>query len=330
MTKETSSGTDAGSGTASAGINAAAVEPVDTLDQDLEAMRLSELDDTPGPEDVSRSAPAKAEPVTEPADDGAGGQEPLSVEEVNQRWKDQKAATRQEREARRAGEARIADLERRIAELSNGGQPQQQQPPNPLEMDIPDPDQDPAGAFRAVIQLARAMREERVETERATETATTQSTALREVLGDFRSAETEYMKVEPTYNDAVQHLRAGMIEEFKLLGANEQQANQLFQREVLNKVVAAMQTDQHPAHVLFNLARARGFTGPKPAVPEPEQARQDMQVRAAAQKLAKTMSGAGGKPASNTPTYESVNAIEDGDEFDRAFNELAKASGMRF
>lgn len=340
-TTNASAGTDAGSGTAPADTNAGAV---DTLDQDLEAMLRAENGENadPAAADGNDAAAAAGE---DSAADGEGGegeggeggeggesrQTDLTPEEVTRRWQDTRAALRQERDARQAGEGRIADLERQIAELRGGGEAGgQSQQADPLTMEIPDPEQDPAGAFKAVIELARALRSERVETDRETEAATQQGAALKQVLGDFRDAETQYMQVQPDYNDAVQHLRTGMLAEFEAMGHSKEQAGALFQREVLSRVVTAMKNNRHPADALYNLAKLRGFTGPSPATAEadPEAAKKDLQRRNDAGKVSKTMSGAGGKAAGNDLSFESVNSIEDGDEFDKAFNELARAAGL--
>ncbi|MCA8902091.1 MAG: hypothetical protein KDA53_12660 [Hyphomonas sp.] len=348
MTKEASPGTDAGSGAAAAD-NAAGQEGAagvaDTLEQDLEAMRLAEMDDGADDDAGAGAQAGAADKAAEAGDQAgaagddaagadAGGKTPLTVDEINKRWQDQKAATRQERQARQASEAELGNLRRELQELRarmSGGQegpPQARQSDNPLDIEIPDPEQDPEGAFKAAIAYAKAQRAAQLEQNKADDAATQQQQALRSLVTEFQRAEQEYLGVQPDYNEAVTFMRDNRMAELELFGQSPEQAAQTFRREVLQLVAGALRTDQHPAHIVYQMAKHRGYAGPKPATPDPEKETAAMDRRIQAEKLSRSVSGPGGKAASTGPTVEGVNAIEDGDAFDKAFDELARAHGL--
>lgn len=329
MTDTTASaGTDAGGGAAPATTDTNA----DTLDRDLEAMRLSE---EPGDGAAARSEMAGRQDGAGQDDAAAAAaaaegkqQEPLTPEEINKRWQDQKAATKQERIARQAGEAQLEEMRREIAALKAGrtGGQQQQQPAaeddDPLTSEIPDPNEDPAGAFLAMIKLARALQNDRRSTDQQTQEAQSSRTQVQQLVSTFQSAENEYRQVQPDYDDAIGHMRDQRIEELQLFGYDKQQATQAYQREIFQLVNASMQSNQHPAHVIYQMAKRRGYAGPKPAATDPKVAAVDMQRQVDATKLTKTLSGSGGKTVRGGPTIEQANDTKDGDAFDKMFEEL--------
>lgn len=352
----TSPGTDAGAGAAAAGS-----ENADTLDADLEAMRLAEEadDDDAGPAGGT-AAPqegGKAK-AADPAQKTGDELKPeLTVDELRERHRQKAAALREERAARQSQDAVIAELKAEIAALRQGRTPAPAAGAQPSGADeddgsfdldsfeIPDPREDPQGAFLAMSKVAAALLEERRQGARQATEQQTQTQVLQQLTTQFRSAEQEYAKVQPDYYDAVKHLRESRIEELKIFGYQDQVAKQMFAREILQLVNAAMSTQDHPAHIIYEMSKRRGFAGraadpgagngaggqPAPAAAEVDagKAAADMKQRIEATKLGKTLSGAGGKVTPNVLTVDAVNAIEDGDEFDKAFAELARANKGR-
>jgi hypothetical protein len=347
--KATSPGTDAGIGAAADDTNA------DTLDADLEAMRRAEaLDDDDGGPASSDAAPTEGG-KDKPADPARKAEDELkpelTVEELRERHRQKAAALREERVARQSRDARIAELEGRLARYEQGGQKPAAAAEGEADDDegdfdlesfqIPDPRADPQGAFLAMSRVATALLEERRLSSRQTTEQQQQVEALQQLHQSFSAAEKEYAGVQPDYYDAVKHLREARLEELKFFGVTGPEAQRTFASEIVQLVNAAMRTQDHPAHIIFEMAKRRGFAGgqrqeanlqPVRAVqpaPDPAKAAADMKQRVDAGKLAKTLSGAGGKVTPNSLTVDAVNAIEDGDEFDRAFAELAKASKGR-
>lgn len=344
--KATSPGTDAGIGAAADDTNA------DTLDADLEAMRRAEaLDDDDGGPASSDAAPLEGgkDKTADPARKAEDELKPdLTVEELRERHRQKNAALREERAARQSRDARIAELEAELARRTGGQKPAAEADTDDDDGDfdlesfeIPDPRQDPQGAFLAMSRVATALLEERRLTSRQTTEQQQQVQALQQLHQSFSAAEKEYAGVQPDYYDAVKHLREARLDELKFFGITGQDAQRTFASEIVQLVNAAMRTQDHPAHIIYEMAKRRGFAGgqrqepnPQPATvaqpaPDPAKAAADMKQRVDAGKLAKTLSGAGGKVTPNTLTVDAVNAIEDGDEFDRAFAELAKASKGR-
>lgn len=349
----TSPGTDAGGGAAPADTGA------DTLDADLEAMRLAEEagddDAGSGGADAAPTEGGKAKPADQArkADDELKPE--LTVEELRERHRQKAAALREERAARQSRDARIAELEAENARLKQGrgaapaadAQPDGEEDDGSFDLEsfeIPDPREDPQGAFLAMSRVAAALLQERRETALQTRTQQAQTQGLQQLQQTFSAAEKEYAGVQPDYYDAVKHLREARLEELKFFGKTGPEAQRIFAGEIVQLVQAAMQTQDHPAHIIYEMAKRRGFAGGKPVdtgalqqqtqqqrapAVDTERAAADMKQRVEAGKLAKTLSGAGGKVTPNTLTVDAVNAIEDGDEFDKAFAELARANKGR-
>lgn len=330
-TQQSSAGTDAGSGTVTAENN------TDTLDADLEAMREADEaaeasqgeTEAAGQQQTGAQDGTQGQEGREAGENGepgkGGGKPPLTPDELNARWRQSQAAMHEERTARQAGESRIAELERRIQELSaGGGKPQQgqQQEFDPLNSEIPDPNEDPAGAFLAMVNLARALQADRKTTDQQTTQASEGRQQLQSLVQTFQTAEGEYRTSVPDYDDAVKHMRERRIEELTLFGQSPQQATASYQREILGLVNAAMRSGQHPAHVLYQLSQKRGYTKPAPAEKTAEEKAAEMAQHSDAMKLSKTLSGGGGKAKRGGPTVEQINTTRDGDEFDKLFDEL--------
>ena len=322
--KATSPGTDAeGAATSTETV-------VDDLDAALEAMReAEEAGEQPQPEvkaepnqtDEVKGKDPETDAAAEEAKKKTDEKPPLSVEEITKRWRDQQAATKQERTKRQQGDQRIEDLERQIAEL-RGEKPKQAASPS-----IPDLDEDAEGAIRAAVEFARQTQTDATENERLETAATEARNEVQQVATIVRAAEAEYVKAVPDYPEALKHFRTARLTEMQLYGMSQEDAARALQEETLDLARFAVSKNQHPAHLVYQLAQQRGYV--KAADPEPSKdeqiakAQEEIKQRKAAEKLAKTISGTGGKTVKGGPTVEQLNETASGDEFDKLFAEMA-------
>lgn len=313
----TSPGTDAGTS-------------ADDFDAQFEAAREAERayeDEKPQTTEKAAETPVgEAEPGKD--------KPPLTPEEVEARWKQSRAALKEERSKRQTQEAELADLKRQIAELRGGGErrPGHQ---DAFGAPIPDPNQDPNGAFIAAVEYARRAQQEALQAAQQERQQQEERQYLETLQSQFSTAETEYSAAVPDYFDAVTHLRTARMAEIQAFGYPEQEAAQIFAQEAMQLAEAALQSGQHPAAVIYKVAHQRGYQA-RPAQPDPAaeaarvaQATAQIESRNKAARLTQSLSGPGGKSARTEPTIEYANQIRDGDEFDRVFAELAKQSRGR-
>lgn len=310
----------------------AAENKSDDLDAQLEAMRLAE-EQAPEPEPKAEAEPkaekkeekkAEAEPEKAEADaKKEEKKEPLPVEEIEKRWRDQQAATKAERSKRQERDAEIAELRAQVQQLT-GQQPQQEQNP----YDIPDFDENPEAAVRAAIAFAK----QNAQAQQQEQQMSVEEQAFNQKLNTFRTAETEYAQAVPDYMDAVKHSHQARINELTTVwGLPEQEAIETYKEELKQVIEYAVDSGNHPAHMIYQLAKTRGYQGPQPKEPEtpsPEdlaaKAKADIDQRNKAQVMAKTMSGSGGSSVRGGPTVEQLNSTSSGDDFDKMFEEMAR------
>lgn len=314
---DTSPGTDAGTS-------------ADDFDAQFEAAKAAEK--AAEPPKASEAAPSEktAEAKTPEGEQGKD-KPPLTPEEVENRWKQSRAALKEERSKRQSTESELADLKRQIAELRGGGEKKPGRE-DAYGMEIPDPQQDPNGAFLAAVEYARRVQQEARQAEEQERQQTQQRTYVETIQTQFSAAEQEYSQAVPDYFDAVNHLREARMAEIQAFGYDEQTASQVFAQEAMELASAALQSGQHPAAVIYRVSQQRGYQM-RPQAPDPSaqiaKTTAAIENRNKASKLTQSLSGPGGKSARTEPTIEYANQVKDGDEFDRLFAELAKQSKSR-
>lgn len=317
MTEQTATvSAEADSGTVAAENN------TDDLDSQLEAMRLSE-EQAQEPEPKSEPKAEAKEPEKADTEPKKDKKDPLPVEEIEKRWRDQQAATKAERSKRQERDAEIEALKEQVAALT--GRPTQQEQ-NPL--DIPDFDENPEAAIRAAIAFAK----QNAQAQQQETQLSAKDRQFQETAQVFTRAEAEYAAAVPDYYDAVQFSQQARFNELtNVWGQSPQEAQETVRQESMEMVAYAMSGDGHPAHLIYNLAKSRGYTGPAPKVAETptvedmaKAAGADIAQRNKAQVMAKTLSGSGGSSVKGGPTVEQLNGTSGGDEFDKLFDEIAR------
>jgi hypothetical protein len=214
-------------------------------------------------------------------------------------------------------------LEREIAELRAGKQPQGQQVPT-AEDEAPDEQQDPLGTIAWLKNQLRDERKTRVEQHQHQ----TQLQELGERIGTRVQA---YAAEHPEYQDQVTFLRQSRAEELRLAnpGMTPQQVVQQLVYEEIELGRNALQHDRDPGEIVAGLAKHRGWqpkagaTAPVQQQPQPAAAQQRLDQLKRGTAAAVSPSASGGAGASADMTIEDLVNL-DGEDFDKAFESHGK------
>ncbi len=241
------------------------------------------------------------------------------------------AALHKERERRKATEVELtttrekyARVDERLALLndiigqSEGKTPNGQQPA-PQDEVAPDPETD---IFAYVKWQAK-----QIEKLHGQLTGTTESISKQRAEETFRSSYVNdaqtFMKATPDFQDAYQHLVKGRDAELAAMGMSDPAKRaDIVAKEERALAAQALQEKRSPSQVLYNLARARGYTA-KPTQQQPDANAQRVQQIARGQREAgASLSNAGGSSGDGNLTAESLSNMSDAD-FSATMNRLS-------
>lgn len=169
----------------------------------------------------------------------------------------------------------------------------------PAAINIPDADEDPHGAIKAMRDLALQMASDRQsEAERAA-TDSAQTQYVNELKSAYDASEREYGAVQPDYRDGAQHYVKSRMSELQLLGVSEGDAQRAVYNEFLKVTDFALQNGRVPAELIYTMAQQRGYA-PAPPPPPPPPVVDPLLAIEAGQAAARTLSDA----AARTPAAE--------------------------
>lgn len=253
------------------------------------------------------AAPQVVEPeapvVEEPQVDEAAAAEVAETPERRQTMVPH-AALHEERERRKASDARLALLEERTNLLLQniGRAPQPVAAPDSNaqpEIVVPDERADPVGHIIAKLQVQeRELQTLRGGSQQQRE-AQQQAMVINAIQTQARALEGEFKQATPDYDAAIEFLVAKDSEELKALGYTDPaQRDAIIRQKGLQIAADAIQNRANPAERLYAIAKLRGFTG-TPAAEETEQtaqngAAQRIATIANGQRQSRTLSGARG------------------------------------
>ena len=224
---------------------------------------------------------ASAEPAPEAPQDGAtgadtveDGQLPADTEKRPQMVPH--AALHEERERRKEAERRAAEIERRSEERFRalmeklGPQPQPEQPPA-----IPPVDQDPVGHIVGSIGQMREQVQTLTQSQAAQQEAAQRAQALQAMQQHALALEAEYRRDNPDYEPAVTYV-ANLRHQQLMAGGvtNPAERQAIINQEAMGIAYRAMQQGQNPAEMLYNIAKASGFSAQQAQQASGQQAQQ--------------------------------------------------------
>jgi len=287
-------------------------------DNDSAEAILAEMGEGEAPEEQTGeelATPEEQTPTeseTPPEAEKTDERPPLPPEELDKRYRDQQSATFQERQRRRDAEERNQRLESQFKELMGRVGPQtppEQQTQEPTVNDDP-------------LAVIEQLQQERVERQRQEAIQAQQQQQYQQQaeqvqrLGrDFDEYEQAYLKEQPDYIEAVQHLvrtRAEQLQQFGM--TNPEQLEAQVKAEVAQLGATALSNGRDPARAAYHMAKTMGYA------PQGSNPQQRLANVRAGQAAAKTLSG-GGKGVASGMTINDINELT-GKEFDEAVEKM--------
>jgi hypothetical protein len=263
------------------------------------------------PEPVAEAEP-EPEPVVEAAPEPVAP--PAPVQERDEDRKVSLKALQEERQKRQ-------EIERRLAQMEAWFQQNQPQQP-PEQYAEPDPETDPIAALKYTKQQIAEMRQ--------MEQARSQENQFRNVYAQDAQ---RFASETPDFGPAYQYVIQSRAQELEAIGMPPDRITQIVQAEEMNLVATAMQNGVRPAEAIYKFAKARGYSGAKPApAPAPAPVAAPPALQAERQAVSATPAAAANKPGSSAPvTLEAIAGLK-GAAFDSAFNKYfyGKNEGSMF
>jgi hypothetical protein len=193
-------------------------------------------------------------------DEGQGAPRQLTPEDYEARDRQKTAALREERARARTYQRELEDMRRDIASLrQTGGNTQARQMADQLE-DIPDPEQDPMEALKALRKIASRFTNEQRETTQTTERQEAEARFISDLQGFVSESEADFRGDHPDYDDACKHLKGKLKEEFEDQGYRGPNLATAVNRELVRLAHTARKNGADPAEVYWRTAVRRGYT----------------------------------------------------------------------
>lgn len=272
--------------------------------------------------------------VTDPENPGGEQETETKTEEVTE-TKEQntdrgesdnmKAALAESRFLLRQQKKEMSEMRQVLAELRKPAESRGEEP-------VIDPEKDPLGAIKYLAAKVNAYEQQATERNQR-ETEETQRTELINDLTTYLGENEQIARAQfADYDEAAQfqvQSRAAELAalgqmpaaQMRQLGASEEQiATQSIEARIRNEYLGlvhqARQNGHNPALLVYQQAKARGYTGPKPKEGEETTAQKQVKAMREGNDAPKTTRGAGGARQSSQVSHEDLMKAE-GAEFDR-------------
>lgn len=299
------------------------------LDANREAEHAEpEANPDPAPAAAPEPAPAAASPAPEAAAAAPAAAPAVEAHDIDpatglKRVVDH-GAFHAEREKRKAAEAREREAQQKLATLAGrfdvlealarqaGAKPAQAAAPDAL----PDVATDPVAHFQARAERAEKGLED-VNKWRQTQEAN--ATAMNNVQQLQRIAlnhEAEFAKSTPDYQDAAAYVRNMRDQELQYMGyADPGVRAQIILQDALTIAAQSLNSRMNAAEVVYNIAKARGWSGKAPAAPP-----------AAAAPVPAPVAAAPAAPAAPSPDAKKIATIAKGQEATQSLGQVNGAA----
>ena len=195
-------------------------------------------------------------------DDGGQATErvALTAEQYEERDRQKTAALREERAKARTYSRELEEIKRDIAALRQSGQGgQARQMADQLE-DIPDPEENPMEALKALRKLAGNFTKDQRQTSETTEKQQAEAKFVADLQSFVSESETDFRGDHPDYDEACKHLKVKLKEEFEDQGYRDANLATAVNRELIRLAHTARKNGADPAEVYWRTAVRRGYT----------------------------------------------------------------------
>ena len=158
--------------------------------------------------------------------------------------------------------------------------PAQGQPAGFRPIDLASIEANPLGALQQIAEMANAMQAQRAAEEAQRQRVQQQQqqahyaqqqyiAQVSQVAAQMEDHEEEFRAVAPDYDDAAGFYVEHRMKELIVQGYSEERAYKAVEYEIINGAATALQQRLNPAKALYEAAKLRGFTGPRPMAVSP-------------------------------------------------------------
>ncbi len=260
---------------------------------------MAEVESEEEPVQEEPEAQVEAEEVDEPTAQPSPAPEEPPKEEKPRVSID---ALHEERMRRKTLEQQLQKMEERFEQFRS----KVETPPEPP---APAYEEDPGAHLLHEVGKVKQTAEELAKWKQAQQEAYQSQEAAKAYAQHFRQSEQQYASQVPDYDDAATFLRQSRIEEYKVLGWSEADAQQAVLKEAFDIAVATEQRGGNPPEVFYTLAKQRGYQR-KPKESE------SSNLERIKENVEKTQSLGSTGSANKRPTLAQLAELDD-EEFDK-------------
>lgn len=275
--------------------------------------------------DGTDDEPASTAETSASYEDTSADAEPTHADDEETTERDLKKAVNYERGKRKELRAQLEEQAKKTAQLEAVlAQMQKLQTesikPAVIDEPIPDKDTDPIGYHEYQInRLQKTINEQtRYLRERAEyEQKQAQHNAFIE---NYRAQAHQFSQKAPDFQDAYKYLLDSRKLEHMAAGFSEQEATSILVEEEMSIVAKALQDKVNPAERMYNLAKARGFTGKAAA----KTTGKTLDSLKKGLDNSKSLKSGGGQPPDRVPGINDIDSMS-WEEFDNEFQRIKRA-----
>jgi hypothetical protein len=219
-----------------------------------------------------------------------------------------------EREEHRKTKAQLEEISRKQAILEDRWNTllKFQQPDQKAQDDpAPNPDEDIFAYAKWQARQLEKVNSKLSEREKQEQQVQQQSQEDQAIYADWNRSVSEFSSQTADFKDAAGYLANLRMQQLSALGLSQAQINATIDNEVKGVVMQARQMGSNPAELIYNYAKASGYTGKKA---DDDAAKKVADIEAA-QKAAKTIAGSGGKSGADPLTPDAIASMSQA-EFD--------------
>lgn len=141
------------------------------------------------------------------------------------------------------------------------------------------------------------------------------------VVTNYQQDAARFQETAPDFMDAYRYMQNSRATELAAIGYSQAEVVNIIQNEELGLAAQALQNEMSPAEILYNMAKARGYTQQQAPAHQDKSAEEiKMDMAAKGVDASRSLSSAGGKSEKDI-SLESLADMDD-DEFDKNWDKL--------
>lgn len=218
-------------------------------------------------------------------------------------------ALHEEREQRKAAQAELQKFREERAALNERMRiVQELNAPRQQAEQIPDPEQDPIGAMKYLLDQQRQQSQQTQQQRQQSEQQSQQNQQFNQFMNSYKAQADAYAKDTPEFTKAYNFLSENRLEELMEAGYDAATANAMLRQDEANIVWQAQQQGKNPAAVLHKMAKLRGWKAEEPTADNEagKEVTKRVENTARAVSTNKSLASAGGAAGATEMTVEAL------------------------